>query len=197
MKRKRRGTKWGGHGLLYDTVWKFHSRESETEQHQDNLPSSWTGTRTVRSSGMWRHVVLLKFTDADTVLSRYTASVTLQSSYSASWEFRIHFLRESSPAQPLRRWSEDSHVTNWRKRGRKQSWRNVRYYPGICLEGLGKQRKISGWQTSRQRLEQGTISNIRERGTTTFWANLLIHLQSPYSTSTSRSYTASAVDTGS
>jgi hypothetical protein len=27
---------------------------------------------------------------------------------------------------------------NWREYGRKWSWPNLRYYPGICLEGLRK-----------------------------------------------------------
>jgi hypothetical protein len=32
---------------------------------------------------------------------------------------------------------------NWKGYGRKQSQPNLRYYPGICLEGLRKTRKTS------------------------------------------------------
>jgi hypothetical protein len=32
---------------------------------------------------------------------------------------------------------------NWKGYGRKQSWPNLRYYPGICLEGLTKTTKTS------------------------------------------------------
>jgi hypothetical protein len=32
----------------------------------------------------------------------------------------------------------DKWITNWKGCGRKQSWSNLRYYPGICLEGLRK-----------------------------------------------------------
>jgi hypothetical protein len=27
---------------------------------------------------------------------------------------------------------------NWKLRGRKRSWPDLRYYPGICLEGQGQ-----------------------------------------------------------
>jgi hypothetical protein len=30
---------------------------------------------------------------------------------------------------------------NWKGCGRKRSWPNLRYYPGICLEGLRKTTK--------------------------------------------------------
>jgi hypothetical protein len=30
---------------------------------------------------------------------------------------------------------------NWKGCGRKQSWPDLRYYPGICLEGLRKSSK--------------------------------------------------------
>jgi hypothetical protein len=30
---------------------------------------------------------------------------------------------------------------NWKEYGRKQSWPNLRYYPGICLEGLRETMK--------------------------------------------------------
>jgi hypothetical protein len=30
---------------------------------------------------------------------------------------------------------------NWKGCGRKRSWPNLRYYPGICLEGLTKTTK--------------------------------------------------------
>jgi hypothetical protein len=33
---------------------------------------------------------------------------------------------------------------NWKGYGRKWSWPNLRYYPGIFLEGLWKTTKISG-----------------------------------------------------
>jgi hypothetical protein len=32
---------------------------------------------------------------------------------------------------------------NWKVYGRKQSWHNLRYYPGISLEKLRKAMKIS------------------------------------------------------
>jgi hypothetical protein len=32
---------------------------------------------------------------------------------------------------------------NWKGCGRKKSWPNLRYYPGICLEGLRKNKEIS------------------------------------------------------
>jgi hypothetical protein len=34
-------------------------------------------------------------------------------------------------------------MMNWKGFGRKLSWRNLRYYPGIRLEGLTKTKKIS------------------------------------------------------
>jgi hypothetical protein len=30
---------------------------------------------------------------------------------------------------------------NWKGCGSKRSWHNLRYYPGICLKGLGKTTK--------------------------------------------------------
>jgi hypothetical protein len=32
---------------------------------------------------------------------------------------------------------------NWKEYGRKLSWPNLRYYPGICLEGLKKTKNLS------------------------------------------------------
>jgi hypothetical protein len=40
-------------------------------------------------------------------------------------------------------------IINWKGYGRKRSWRNLRHYPGICLEGLRKTTKnlrIAGLQ---------------------------------------------------
>jgi hypothetical protein len=33
-------------------------------------------------------------------------------------------------------------MMNWKGCGKKRSWPNLIYYPGICLEGLRKARKI-------------------------------------------------------
>jgi hypothetical protein len=33
---------------------------------------------------------------------------------------------------------EEHLIMNWKGYGRKWSWPNVQYYPGICLEGLRK-----------------------------------------------------------
>jgi hypothetical protein len=35
-------------------------------------------------------------------------------------------------------------MMNWKESGRKQSWPNVRYYPGMYLEGLRKDLKNFG-----------------------------------------------------
>jgi hypothetical protein len=35
-------------------------------------------------------------------------------------------------------------MINWEGCGRKWPWPNLRYYPGICLEGLRKTIKTSG-----------------------------------------------------
>jgi hypothetical protein len=44
---------------------------------------------------------------------------------------------------------------NWKGCGRKRSWPNLRYYPGICLEGLGKPRKTSVMIASLRDLNLG------------------------------------------
>jgi hypothetical protein len=50
---------------------------------------------------------------------------------------------------------------NWKGYGRKQSWSNLRNYPGICLEGLAKTTKnLSGQPVSGTRCKPGT-SQIR------------------------------------
>jgi hypothetical protein len=38
-------------------------------------------------------------------------------------------------------WKGDQWTTNWNQCGRKQSWPNLRYYPGIGLEGLTKNQE--------------------------------------------------------
>jgi hypothetical protein len=37
----------------------------------------------------------------------------------------------------------ESMIINWKDCGRKWSWSNLRYYQGICQEGLGKPTKTS------------------------------------------------------
>jgi hypothetical protein len=41
-------------------------------------------------------------------------------------------------------------MMNWKGFSRKISWPNLRYYPGICLEGLKKRRKTSIRITGRR-----------------------------------------------
>jgi hypothetical protein len=36
---------------------------------------------------------------------------------------------------------------NWKGYGRKRSWTNLRYYPGICLEGMWKTTKNLGQES--------------------------------------------------
>jgi hypothetical protein len=43
-------------------------------------------------------------------------------------------------------------MINWKEFGTKQSWSNLRYYPGICVEGLRKTRKTlrqDSWSPGR------------------------------------------------
>jgi hypothetical protein len=62
-------------------------------------------------------------------------------------------------------------MMNWKGCGRKLSWHNLRYYPGIRLEGLRKiTTNLSGEPASKPRFEPGT-SRIRgsvNYSTTTF-----------------------------
>jgi hypothetical protein len=47
-------------------------------------------------------------------------------------------------------------VMNWKGCERKQLWPNLRYHPGICLEGLGKPQKIGqDSRSSRRDLKPG------------------------------------------
>jgi hypothetical protein len=39
------------------------------------------------------------------------------------------------------KWKDDKWIMNWKQRGRKWSWTNLRYYPSIWLEGLRKTTK--------------------------------------------------------
>jgi hypothetical protein len=52
----------------------------------------------------------------------------------------------------------------WKGCGRKRSVPNLRYYPGICLEGLNKTTKTSVYLVSWPRFEAGTSQILSRVG---------------------------------
>jgi hypothetical protein len=46
-------------------------------------------------------------------------------------------------------WKGDKLILNWRGYGRKRPWPDLRYYPGICLEGQRKATKTQSGEPNR------------------------------------------------
>lgn len=46
-------------------------------------------------------------------------------------------------------------IMSWKVCGRKRSWPNLRYYPGICLKGLRKQRETPRSRSTGRDLSPG------------------------------------------
>jgi hypothetical protein len=59
---------------------------------------------------------------------------------------------------------------NWKGCGRKRSWPNLRYYPGICLEGLRKTTKnLSQDSRSPPEYEAGELTTQLQRSVLTIY----------------------------
>jgi hypothetical protein len=59
---------------------------------------------------------------------------------------------------------------NWKGRGRKRSWPNVSYYPGICLEGL---RRTTG--PPEYKLERKLVLKFALNSTYVLYADMNFH----------------------